>query len=383
MSVQQGGNDGDLKANLIDVQTHRASVDQDDEEELPAWWETAKLMFLLGFWYALNLGYNIYNKKALNLFKVPNPDGTYPEGTPPMSWTLSTMQMCTGLFIFGPMWGFGLRKPPNISMNTLVAMFPLGVFHALTHLAAVIALGAGQVSSFQILKAAEPLFTCFFSGVVMKKVFHWYVYLTILPIMAGVGYSAMGKSNGVNMLSFTGAMMSNLGSALRSIYSKIFMEKRKKAMAADPDMPDDELTASNMYALITIYGVLVSFPFVIFFELTEIAEAWSTSVDHHEISSSTLALNAIGSGVFYYTYNEVAFITLANIHAVTHAIANTFKRIVLIIATAIFFSEGFSKEKVIGSTIAILGVFLYSLAKQKDAADTLKEKAAREEAEQH
>jgi len=347
---------------------------------MPPWWASAKLAFLVGFWYALNLGYNIYNKQSLNLFKIPDPEtGEYPEGTPPMSWTLSTMQLACGLFIFGPLWGFGLRKPPNISMNTLVAMFPLGVFHALTHLAAVIALGAGHVSSFQILKAGEPLFTCFFSGVVMKKVFHWYVYVTILPIIAGVGYSAMGKTNGVNMLSFTGAMMSNLGSALRGIYSKVFMNKRKDAMAADPDMPDDHLTPSNMYALITIYAVLVSFPFVVFFEITEIANSWNGALGHHEIESSTLALNALSSGVFYYTYNEVAFITLANIHAVTHAVANTFKRIILIIATAIVFNEGFSKEKVIGSSIAIIGIFFYSLAKQRDAADFKREAELREQ----
>jgi len=284
-------------------------------------------------------------------------------------WTLSTMQLCTGLFIFGPMWAFRLRTPPNVSMQTLIAMFPLGVFHALTHLAAVVALGAGHVSMFQILKSAEPLFTCFFGGVIMRQVFPWYVYVTIIPIIAGVAYSAMGSNDdgGVNMLSFTGAMMSNLGSSLRSIYSKIFMNKRKENMEANPDAPNDELTAANMYALITIWSILVSFPFAVWFEITEIADSWSESKDTYGVSSSTITLTGMSSGVFYYVYNEVAFVTLGKINAVSHSIANTFKRIILIILTAIIFGEKFTAQKIIGSIIAILGVFLYSLAKNKAA----------------
>jgi len=359
--VQSGrsGTQDDLKENLITVDHPSDQGETETTDELPAWFEAVKVLFMIAFWYALNLGYNVYNKATLNLISAP--------------WTLSTMQLCLGLFIFGPLWGSGLRAPPNITMQKLLAMFPLGVFHALTHLSAVIALGAGHVSSFQILKAAEPLFTCFFSGVIMRKVFAWYVYLTIVPIIVGVGYSAMGNSNGVNMLSLTGAMMSNLGSALRGIYSKIFMNKRKEAMEADPDMEDDRLTAANMYALITIHAILVSFPFAVWFEIAEIASTWNESLDKHEISSTELTMNALASGVFYYTYNEVAFVTLSNIHAVTHAVANTFKRIILIVCTAIIFSEKPTTQFITGSFVAIAGVFAYSLAKLRAAKEAAKQ----------
>lgn len=324
-------------------------------ETKSTFFETFQVLFMITIWYALNLGYNVYNKKTLNLIDAP--------------WTLSTMQLCTGLFIFGPLWAFRMRTPPNVSMQTLLAMFPLGVFHALTHLAAVVALGAGHVSMFQILKSAEPLFTCFFGGVIMRQVFPWYVYVTILPIMFGVAYSAMGGhgDGGVNMLSFTGAMMSNLGSSLRAIYSKVFMNKRKENMAANPDAPSDELTPANMYALITIWAILVSFPFAVWFEISELAASWSDAKETHEVSSQAITLSAMSSGVFYYVYNEVAFVTLNKVNAVTHSIANTFKRIILIIVTAIIFSEVFTAQKIIGSIVAIVGVFLYSLAKNKAA----------------
>jgi solute carrier family 35 protein E1 len=337
-----------------DVESQQPGTEQ--VQPLPAWWNTVKIGALITVWYALSLGFGVYNKKTLNLIDVP--------------WTLSTLQLCIGLFIFGPLWAFRLREFPRVSMKLVMAMFPLGVFHTLTHLAGVIGMGAGAVSSFQILKAAEPVLTCFLNVVIIQKVFRWYVYASIVPIVLGVGYSSMGSDNGMNALSVTGAMMSNLGSSLRGIYSKKFMDIRKNLMAADPDAPDDHLTPANMYALITIWAILISFPFCVWFELIEIASIWDSATEHPDVESADLIMNALFSGVFYYVYNEVAFNTLNQLHAVTHAIVNTVKRVIMILVTAAVLVEPLSLQFVIGATIGIGGVLLYSLAKQRDAKES-------------
>ena len=61
----------------------------------------------------------------------------------------------------------------------------------------------------------------------------------------------------------------------------------------------------------------------------------------------------------------VSFLALGRVNPVTHAVGNTIKRVVIIIASVIAFKTPISTLGVIGSSIAILGTLLYSLAKSK------------------
>ena len=49
----------------------------------------------------------------------------------------------------------------------------------------------------------------------------------------------------------------------------------------------------------------------------------------------------------------------------THAVGNTIKRVVIIIASVIAFKTPISTLGIVGSSIAIFGTLLYSLAKNK------------------
>ena len=64
-------------------------------------------------------------------------------------------------------------------------------------------------------------------------------------------------------------------------------------------------------------------------------------------------------------YNEAAMIVLNKINPVSHAIINTLKRVVILIACCIFFNTKMSKNSILGSVIAITGSYLYAKTKQK------------------
>lgn len=64
-------------------------------------------------------------------------------------------------------------------------------------------------------------------------------------------------------------------------------------------------------------------------------------------------------------FSEVAFYCLDAIHPVTHAVANTVKRVFLIGVSILVFGHKLTPLGSIGSAVAIGGVLLYSLAKQK------------------
>lgn len=66
-----------------------------------------------------------------------------------------------------------------------------------------------------------------------------------------------------------------------------------------------------------------------------------------------------------WSISEVAFYCLNEINPVTHAVANTLKRVFLIAVSIVVFGHKLTPLGFIGSGVAIAGVLLYSLAKQK------------------
>merc|ERR1739846_252430 len=71
--------------------------------------------------------------------------------------------------------------------------------------------------------------------------------------------------------------------------------------------------------------------------------------------------NLIASGLYFYGYNELATMTLKKTGAVTQSVANTAKRVIVIVGVALVLGESLDPIKLIGCTIGIGGVFLYSI----------------------
>ena len=64
--------------------------------------------------------------------------------------------------------------------------------------------------------------------------------------------------------------------------------------------------------------------------------------------------NVILSGLTFYGYNELATMTLTKISAVTQSVANTAKRVVVIVGSAIVFKEEISGLKVMNQALGSL-----------------------------
>merc|ERR1719230_769227 len=229
---------------------------------------------------------------------------------------------------------------------------PIGSAHALGHAGAVIALGAGAVSFAQTVKAAEPVFTCVLSYLVLGTVFKWPVYASLVPIVAGVSLASLKE------LSFTwkalwGAVTSNVAFASRAVLSKATMDKPV----------GENMGASNLYGILTIIAFTLSLPFAIYYEGAGFGAAWKASTA--KVGAPWLVRQMALDGFYYYLYNEVAFIALDQVSPITHSIANTIKRVCIILATVLVFGNKLTPIGAAGSAIAVAGTFLYSVAKSK------------------
>lgn len=325
-------------ATSLALSTAGGAVAEAEEEPKSSMAETIQVGTYFALWYLFNIGYNIYNKQALNVLAYP--------------WTIATLQMATGIFYFVPLWLTGLRKAPKLSGSDLKTLFPIALCHTGVHVGAVIALGAGAVSFAHIVKASEPVVTCLLNFLFLGEVLPTAVYLTLLPIIGGVAIASM-KELSFTVLALASAMLSNVSSSARGVLSKKTMSGVQIG---------ENLDAQNLYAVLTAMATCVLIPMTLAIEGTAFFTAFKTLVANGDFTNKALGMLLGLGGMSYYAYNEVAFLALGKVNPVTHAVGNTIKRVVIIVASVVAFKTPMSTGSIIGSSIAIAGTLLYSLA---------------------
>ncbi|KAJ1461178.1 triose-phosphate transporter family-domain-containing protein [Pelagophyceae sp. CCMP2097] len=285
-----------------------------------------------GAWYALNVYYNIENKKVLQLVGLP--------------WTVSVFQLAVGAVYSLLAWALRFRAAPTDLVAALKAAWPIAVAHGAGQACTVISLGAGKVSATHVVKALEPLFSAVGSAVVLGAVLPAKVYGALLLVVGGVAV-AVAKDLTFSPLSFSAAMASNALFATRAIVSKQAM--KTGALAG--------LSAPTLFGVVTIGAALATAPFALAFEGGAVRSAVAGCV----APPSKLAVSLALSGLFHYLNNEVMYMTLSRVSPVTLAIGNTVKRVVIIVASLLVFQEPMAPASALGASVALVGVLLYSL----------------------
>jgi len=300
---------------------------------------TLKLCVYFALWFGLSTGYNIANKVRLNSLPLP--------------WLQSAGSLLTGSLFVIPLWLTGIRKPPKLSGSAMMTLAPIAFCHSLGHVGAVVSASAGAVSFTQIVKASEPVFTCGLSALLLGQRVAPLTALSLIPIVAGVALASVSELS-FTWLSFWGAMLSNLAFAARNIFSRVSMDKPK----------GENMTPENLFGVLTIMSFLWALPFALIIEGPKAAAVFAAS------SATTAPLEmlkqSVVTGLYFYTYNEVAMLALNKVHPVTHAVANTLKRVVILLACVIFFHTPMTPLCTAGSSIAIIGSYFYSLAKGRE-----------------
>jgi len=112
----------------------------------------------------------------------------------------------------------------------------------------------------------------------------------------------------------------------------------------------------NQFAVTQIVGFFILLPIMFATE----GDMFATFMDKVK-SDSNLQFNLVMSGLCFYIYNELATYTLKVTGAVTASVANTAKRVIVMVYMAAVTGKVLTDEQKLGSGIAISGVLLYSL----------------------
>lgn len=302
------------------------------------------LILYFSFWYLGNYYYNIQNKNA-----------AIAAGGEHFAMTLATGQLAVGVIYAIFLWiAPDARKAPRITFADVTTMIPAGVCTAGAHAASVFSLAAGGVAFGQIVKAAEPAFAALIGTFVYGKKISVAKWICLLPIIGGVCLAALKQNkDGSIELDFTigglvGALIANVFAAFKGAESHKLM--------STPGINERLGSVGNQFAIMVIISFIVTIPIMIATEghkFQEFVELFQTN--------QKLSQNLILAGLTFYGYNELATMTLTKISPVTNSVANTAKRVVVIVGSAIVFNESISGLKAIGCTICIVGVFLNSV----------------------
>ncbi|KAJ0985243.1 hypothetical protein J5N97_003599 [Dioscorea zingiberensis] len=307
------------------------------KEDTPAAAEAARKMKIgvyFATWWALNVVFNIYNKKVLNAFPYP--------------WFTSTLSLAAGSLIMLVSWAARVVEPPQTDPDFWKALLPVAVAHTIGHVAATVSMSKVAVSFTHIIKSGEPAFSVLVSRFLLGETFPLPVYLSLLPIIGGCALAAVTELN-FNMTGFMGAMISNLAFVFRNIFSKKGMKGKS-------------VGGMNYYACLSILSLLILTPFAIAVEGPQMwAAGWQQALS--QIGPQFIWWVAAQS-VFYHLYNQVSYMSLDEISPLTFSIGNTMKRISVIVSSIIIFHTPVQPVNALGAAIAILGTFLYSQAKQ-------------------
>ena len=299
-------------------------------------WEKMKVWVFIALWYGFNIQFNIQNKQLLNAMPLP--------------WTVSILELGAGSLYIGLLWLLKLRQRPVVEKKDVKTLSTLSWFHAVSHITAVSAIGAGAVSFTHVVKSAEPFFSAFFAGVFFKQYFHPFVYAALIPVVGGVSYASVKELN-FSLLAFLCAMASNVVCAARGVVVK--------GLLSDSKPSKNKISTANLYGILTVSAFAMLLPFALILE----GPKWASMMATTTLTTVEFFKLVFGAGLSFYLYNEVAFLALESLHPISHAVVNTVKRVVIIGVTVLFFRNPFPLQSQIGSGVAIFGVFLYSLAK--------------------
>ena len=112
----------------------------------------------------------------------------------------------------------------------------------------------------------------------------------------------------------------------------------------------------NQFAMTEVLGFFISLPLMLYLEGGNLGKFTDMIT-----TDSVLQYNLLASGMTFYLYNELATMTIKKTGAVTASVANTAKRVIVLVFMSAVTGKALTTEQKIGAAIAIAFVMLYSV----------------------
>ncbi|EEE53956.1 hypothetical protein OsJ_00556 [Oryza sativa Japonica Group] len=242
-----------------------------------------------------------------------------------------------------------LAETAQLGAMILAKIAPLAAGHMLGTVFTNMSLSKVAVSFTHTIKASEPFFTVLLSAFFLGETPSLLVLGSLVPIVGGVALASLTELS-FNWIGFWSAMASNLLYQSRNVLSK-------KLLGGEEEALDD----INLFSILTILSFLLSLPLMLFSEGVKFSPGYLRSTG---LNLQELCVRAALAGFCFHGYQKLSYLILARVSPVTHSVANCVKRVVVIVASVLFFRTPISPVNALGTGVALGGVFLYSRLKR-------------------
>lgn len=328
--------------------------------------DTLQFIFLCALWYSSSALSSNTGKVILTQFRYPV--------------TLTFVQFgfvavyC--LLFMSPVVQFSrLRMPTKAILRDTL---PMGCFQVGGHIFSSMAISRIPVSTVHTIKALSPLFTVATYALLFGVSYSAHTYLSLLPLTLGVMLACSFDISASNSI----GLLCAFGSALVFVTSNIFFKKIMPSSGSHGSGSGSahKLDKVNLLFYSSSMAFILMIPIWLWTDLPKFLSAPSTRISHpahpHPIHNS-ITMYFLANGTVHFLQNVLAFVILARTSPVTYSIASLVKRVAVICAAVVWFSQRVHPVQGVGICLTFGGLYLYNKAVKKGDVDRGERKVRR------
>ncbi|KAF8933603.1 suppressor of loss of ypt1 [Dissophora ornata] len=350
-----------------------------------------KLPMICLCWYMSSAVTNNIGKQIMNQFRYP------------VTLTFVQFWFVSAFCFAGAVFNMTKIRKPTRAIVEMTA--PLVGFQVVGHVFSSVAISRVPLSVVHTVKALTPLFTVLFFRVVLGTTYSRAVYLSLVPLTAGVMLACRMSLEFNNLVGLSCALLSTLVFVMQNVFTKKILSGSKSkqpqqhqshsqdevgmnglgnresiSTASGSDLSDETLVGGgssthnappqkldkiNILFYSSTLAAVCMIPMWFYAEGSTLMFS-EDPLGHANGSTGTWGVISwllFLNGVSHFFQNFLAFSVLALTSPVTYSIASLIKRIVVIIASIIYFHQTLGVTQWSGVCLTFWGLWMYNSAK--------------------
>uniref|UniRef100_A0A7N0TT26 Sugar phosphate transporter domain-containing protein n=1 Tax=Kalanchoe fedtschenkoi TaxID=63787 RepID=A0A7N0TT26_KALFE len=293
---------------------------------------------LVSSWYASNIGVLLLNKYLLSNYGFRYP----------IFLTMCHMTACSLLSYLAIAWMKMVPMQTLRSRRQLLKISALSLVFCASVVSGNISLRYLPVSFTQAIGATTPFFTAVFAYLITFKREAWLTYFTLLPVVTGVVIASGGEPS-FHLFGFLMCVGATAARALKSVLQGILLSSE-----------GEKLNSMNLLLYMAPIAVVVLLPAALLMEdnvvgITIALARNDVKILWYLIFNSTVA----------YFVNLTNFLVTKHTSALTLQVLGNAKGAVCVVVSISIFRNPVSVMGMLGYTLTVFGVVLYSEAKKR------------------
>lgn len=303
--------------------------------------KSSSRMFTFGLvasWYSSNIGVLLLNKYLLSNYGFKYP----------IFLTMCHMTACSLLSYIAIAWLKMVPMQTIRSRTQFVKITALSFVFCGSVVSGNISLRYLPVSFNQAIGATTPFFTAVFAYLITLKREAWLVYGALIPVVTGVIIASGGEPS-FHLFGFIVCVGATAARALKSVLQGILLSSE-----------GEKLNSMNLLLYMAPIAVVLLLPATLYMEQNVVGITLALAKDDIKIVWYLLFNSALA-----YFVNLTNFLVTKHTSALTLQVLGNAKGAVAVVVSILIFKNPVSVTGMLGYTLTVIGVILYSQAKKR------------------